>query len=133
MATIPQILPEFWPAQSWVIDEDDYSTLRWEIGNPLPKPLEAEIRAHSSEVDALLADRAQRERQQQALNDAPDYLLSAIETLIMGLAELRRVANDIRDTAVPAAHTGSYTSWDTNVVSRIVALRQRIIDLRAIG
>lgn len=133
MATIAEILPRFWPAQAWTITEDDYGTLDWRPENTLPKPLEAEIRAHSAEVDAILADEAQRDRQQRGLNDAPDYLLKAIETLIDGLVEIRRVVNDIRSTVVAQAHTGSFTAWDAEIVSRIAALRQKVIDLRNIA
>ena len=132
MATIAEILPRFWLNQEWSINEDDYDTLSWLEGNSLTKPTEEEIRAHSTEVDALLADEAQRDRQQRALNDAPDYLLKTIETLIDGLGELRRVINDVRDTAVAQAHTGSYTAWNSSIVSRIVALKQRIVELRNI-
>lgn len=132
MATIAEILQRFWAGAEWTIEEDDYETLNWLPENGPTKPTEAEIRAHSAEVDALLADEGQRQRQQRALNDAPDYLLKTIETLIEGMVEIRRVVNDIRSTAVTAAHTGSYTAWDTAIVAKIAALRQRVIDLRQV-
>jgi hypothetical protein len=130
MASIAEILPRFWANQEWSIDEDNFLTLDWAPGNTLPKPTEGEIRAHSDEVDALLADEAQRDRQQRALADAPDYLLKAIEIMIDGMIEIRRVVNDIRSTAVGAAHTGSYTTWDATVVSKMAALKQKVTDLR---
>lgn len=133
MATIAQILSAHWPNQQWTIDEDDYATLMWDGENSRPKPTEAEIRGFSDEVDALLADEAQRSRQQRAMIDAPDYMLKVIEILIDGMVEIRRVVNDIRSTAVAQAHTGSYTAWDTNVVSRIAALKQKVVDLRNIS
>lgn len=132
MATISEILPRFWPGQEWTLDEDDYSTLNWYPTNPLPKPTEAEIRAHSNEVDALIADAAQRGRQQRGMYDAPDYLLKTVEILINGLVEIRRVINDVRNTATAASHTGTYTAWDAEIVSQISALRQKVQDLRNI-
>ena len=133
MATIPEILQRTWPGTEWTIDEDNYETLIWPAGNAVAKPTESDIRSHSDAVDALLADETQRSRQQQALQDAPDYLLKAIETLIEGMIEIRRAVNDIRNTMVGAAHTGSFTEWDAAIVSKIAALRQKVIDLRNIS
>src|SRR6266542_4099295 len=107
MATIAQILSEFWPGQVWRIDEDNYATLNWLITNPMAKPTEAAVRARSAEVDVLIASRAQLARQQQALNDSPDYLLKAVEVIIEGMIEIRRVLNDVRSTVVSGAHTGT--------------------------
>lgn len=133
MATIAQILAAHWPGQQWTIDEDNYSTLTWDGGNTRPKPSEAEIRGFSDQVDATVADQAQRSRQQRAMVDAPDYLLKVVETLIDGMVEIRRVINDMRSTIVAQAHTGSFTAWDNNVVSRLAALKQRVQDLRNIS
>lgn len=130
MATIPQILAAHWQGQQWTIDEDDYATLQWDGGNSIPKPTEAEIRGFSDEVDATLADQSRRARQQRSMSDAPDYLLKVVETLIDGMVEIRRVVNDIRSTVVAQAHTGSFTAWDNNIVSRIAALKQKVTDLR---
>lgn len=130
MATIAQILAAHWQGQQWTIDEDDYATLQWDGGNSRSKPTEAEIRGFSDEVDAVVADQAQRARQQRAMSDAPDYMLKVVETLIDGMVEIRRVVNDIRSTAVAQAHTGSFTAWDNNIVSRIAALKQKVTNLR---
>ena len=130
MATIAQILPRFWAGAEWSIDGDNYGTLAWAAGNSLTKPTESEIRAHSAEVDVLISGEQQRYRQQAAMNDTPDYMLRVIETLIDGMIEIRRVVNDARSTAVAAAHTGSYTAWDSTVVSKLTALKQKVTDLR---
>lgn len=130
MATIPQILNYIYPGMQWTIQEDDYDTLIWEAGNATPKPTEAEIRANAAAVDILVADAERQARQQRAMADAPDYLLRAIEILIDAMIEIRRVVNDIRTTAVVSAHTGSYTAWDSTVVNRIAALKQKVTDLR---
>lgn len=133
MAMLCDILTYFWPNTQYTVGEDDYSTLNWYPENTLPKPTEEEIRAHSAETDALLADMQQRVRQQNAMeSEFPDYLLKIVETLIDGLAEIRRVVNDIRNTATPASHVGDYTAWDAEVVSRITALYQRVRQLRQI-
>lgn len=131
MATIAEILAHSWPGAEWTIAGDDYDSLQW-FTSTVTKPTEAEIRAFDSEVTAAIADRDKKDRQQRALDDAPDYLLRALETLIHGMAEIRRVVNDIRSTVVPAAHTGDFTAWDSDVVAKIVALRQKVTDLRNI-
>ncbi|CAB4192676.1 hypothetical protein UFOVP1244_61 [uncultured Caudovirales phage] len=132
MAKIEEILPEFWKNQEWTIDEDDYSTLNWMKGSTLPKPSESEIRNHSDEVDSLIADRAQRRRQQISLDDSGDWILKVFETYIDTFIEFRRVINDIRNTAVSQAHTGSYTSWDNDVISRMAAIKNKITNARNI-
>lgn len=133
MATIPQILSCFWQGAEWRVDGDEYATLDWAAANTLPKPTESEIRARSSEADVIIADTEQRARQQRAMIDAPDYLLKAIEILIEGMVEIRRVVNDIRTTTIPAAHTGDFTTWDSSTVAKIAALRQKVIDLRNVS
>lgn len=129
MATISEILSYAFPNAEWVITGDDYDSLQW-LTPGVVKPTEAELRAISTEVDGVVADRDKRNRQQQALADAPDYMLCAIETLIQGMAEIRRVINDVRSTVVPAAHTGDFTEWDSDIIAKIVSLRQKVIDLR---
>lgn len=133
MATIPQILSLFWQDSEWTMQEDDYGTLQWFPGNAVEKPSESAIRARSSEADAAISLAERRNRQQRAMNDAPDHLLTAIEILIDGLVEVRRVVNDIRSTTLPAAHTGDFTAWDAQIVSRIAALRQKVANLRNIN
>jgi hypothetical protein len=133
MATIPQILQHIYPGNEWTIQEDDYATLWWSPNNtPSVKPTEAEIRANSDAADILVAAMERQGRQQRAMADAPDYLLTAIDILIQGMVEIRRVVNDIRNTATAGSHTGSYTSWDNDVVTKIGALRQKVQDLRDI-
>ena len=133
MATIPQILQYVYPGTEWTIDEDDYATLVWGPSNtPSTKPDEAEIRANSEAVDVLVAAADKQARQQRALADAPDYMLRAFEIYIEGLIEIRRVVNDIRNTMVAQAHTGDFTAWDTAVVNKIAAMRQKLLDKRNI-
>lgn len=132
MAYISAILPYFWPGTEWTIDEDDYNTLRWAPSNVLAKPTEGEIRSHSDAVDALISDEEQRRRQQRGMADSPDYLLKAIEVIVQGMMEIRRVVDDIRSTAVAQAHTGTYTAWDANIASKTSALAQKVRDLRQI-
>jgi len=132
MAVISDILSEIWPGKEWSITEDDYSTLVWFESNSIPKPLESEIRSHSSAVDAIVADKRQRARQQAGLIDSTDYLLKVIETFVDALIETRRVINTDRSTIVAQAHTGSFTTWDTNVVARLTAIKQRVDNLRNI-
>lgn len=128
VATISDILARVWAGSEWTISDDDYSSLNWISVST--KPTESEIRSHSDAVDALISDEKQRLRQQRGMSDSPDYLLRVVETLIDGMVELRRVINDIRTTMVAGAHTGTFTSWDSNVVSRIAALQQKVTDLR---
>ena len=131
MATIPEILQYIYPGTEWTIEEDDYATLVWGPSNtPAIKPSEAEIRANSEAVDVLVQAADKQARQQRAMADAPDYLLRAIEILIEGMIEIRRVVNDIRNTTLDQAHAGDFTTWDTAVVNKIAALRQKVIDLR---
>lgn len=132
MATIAEILQHIWPGTEWTVDDDDYATLNWAAGNGVTKPTEEEIRSHDAEVDAVISDEGRLNRQQRAMPDAPDYLLKTVETLIDGLIEIRRVVNDLRTTIVSQAHTGSFTSWDNDVVTKIANLKQRIADLRNI-
>lgn len=51
MLTITQILVLKWPSQQWSIDGDDYSTLRWNPNNELPKPTLEEIEAVRVEAE----------------------------------------------------------------------------------
>ena len=130
MATISQILGKFWPGSEWILDAEDYTTLNWMPGNVAPKPTEAEILARSAETDTLLASEAKLRREQNAMQDTPDYLLKVVETQIDALIEIRRVVNDLRSTIVSAAHTGDFTAWDSDVVSRVTALRQWVTNKR---
>jgi len=132
MAVISEILTEIWPGSQWSITEDDYSTLVWNQTNSVAKPLESEIRSHSDAVDATISDRRQRGRQQAGLVDSTDYLLKVIETFIDALIEIRRVINTDRSTIVAQAHTGSFTPWDTNVIARLSAIKQKVDNLRNI-
>lgn len=131
MATIAEILANNWPGTEWTITGDDYDSLQW-FSSGTSKPTEQEIRDLSSATDTVLAERNRKNRQQQALNDAPDYLLHAIEVLIRGLVEIRRVVNDVRSTVVPAAHSGEFTAWDSDVGHQNATLLQKVIDLRNI-
>jgi hypothetical protein len=63
MITIAQILSEMWPGQGWVIDEDDYETLRWMDYNDQPKPTLEEIEAVRVQAEVSLEwKRIRRER-----------------------------------------------------------------------
>lgn len=134
MATLAQILSRRFPRNQWTLQEDDYSTLDWDAGNPAPKPAEAEIRALSDEVDDDLAQENRKRRQQQALMvDNVDAVLRALEIIIKGQAELYRVVNDLRGKVQPAALSGTLTSYDSAVIQAVSALRTRIDEIRAMS
>ena len=130
MATIAEILLEVWPGNEWTIYEDDYSVLVWDQVNSIAKPSESDIRSHSDAVDVIVADKKRRARQQSGLADSTDYLLRIIETFIDALIEIRRVINTDRSTIVSQAHTGNFTSWDTNIIARMSAIKQKVDSLR---
>ena len=132
MATISEILSRFWPGTEWTITSNDYATLIWYPSNQVEKPSETEILSHSTETDTIISNESKARRQQVAMNDAPDYLLKAIEILINGMVEIHRVIQDIRNTIVAQAHTGDFTTWDVDAVQKIQNLRARIQELRNI-
>lgn len=121
MATIAQILPEFFPGNEWTIDGDDYATLRW--FGPDPKPDEATIRANSDATDLIVADKVRREEQQRALNDAPDYLLTGFEIIIAALVDIRKV--------ILLRHSTAASQFDQDVINKVVAMRNKIAAIRA--
>lgn len=87
MPTIAQILSVKWPDAKWSINEDDYSTLRWQ-SRDIPKPNESEIRAHSIEIDTERdKGRKAKEREQKLLRKQGD-LIETIEILAVTLANL---------------------------------------------
>ena len=87
MATISDILGIKWPDPGWTIDGDDYAALKWYRGDP--KPTEAEIRAYSAEVDAILAQKnllvAAEERLLQA---GPAQFLIFVQTSVAGFTAI---------------------------------------------
>lgn len=121
MATIAQILPEFFPGNAWIIDGDDYATLPW--FGPDPKPDEATIRANSAATDLIVADYEHRQAQQFALNDAPDYLLTAFEIIISALVDIRKV--------ILLRHPAATSDFDANVINRVIAMRDKIATIRS--
>ncbi len=92
MATISDILGIKWPDPGWTIDGDDYAALKWYRGDP--KPTEAEIRAYSAEVDAILAQKnllvAAEERLLQA---GPAQFLMFVQTCIEGFTSVYESAS----------------------------------------
>lgn len=88
MAGISEILSKKWRGAQWSLRGDDYSTLTWESVNKLPKPTEAEIRAFSTEVDAILIDESDRSYQQRVFIEL-DGFLTCMETLMKALDEVQ--------------------------------------------
>lgn len=115
MATISEILARKWPGQEWSLAGDDYATLVW--GGPAPKPTEAEIRAFSAEVDALIAAEAKAERKLNAIVTS-DSLLQALEILADAVADLQAKA---RVTSALAASS----------VNKITSLAAKLAQIRA--
>lgn len=111
MATLSEILPRKWPGAEWTLTEDNYTTLVWISASP--KPTEAEIRAFSAEVDALVAAERTAERHRSLL-DRADAVLLAFEVL----------AAAIDDLQTRLVVTGQ-------VANRIDTLRTRLADIRA--
>lgn len=134
MATFAQILEHKFPGTEWTIRGDEYDTLIWADGNASPKPTEEELRVFNDEVDAAVADRRRKARQQAAFaSDTPDdYTLRAFEIAIDALAEMYRIIQDMRAKIRPEARTAAFDAWDAQTIQRVNALRQRIQELREI-
>ena len=139
MATIVQILPRRWPGMWWTIDGDDYATLVWfdSHNSPTAKPTEAEIRAWSASVDAEIALEERAQRQQDALNgDSVDAILTALERIIKGEAEIKRKIDnlivELKDTSFVGNVKTNLSPWNSSIVANIQAVLNRIDDIRLI-
>lgn len=139
MATIADILTRHWPGMWWKIDGDDYATLVWfdSHNSPTEKPSEDEIRAWSTTVDGEMEAEERANRQQAALNsDSNDAILTVIERLIKGEAELKRKIDDLITNLQAQAIIGGSKSvlspWNTTVIANIQAVVTRIDEIRNI-
>ena len=139
MATIKQILVRRWPGMWWTLDGDDYATLVWfdSHNSPTLKPTEAEIRAWSESVDAEIALEERAQRQQDALNgDSVDAILTALERIIKGEAEIKRKIDnlivELKDTSFVGNVKTNLSPWNSSIVANIQAVLNRIDDIRLI-
>ena len=90
------------------LNSDDYALLQWE--GPNPKPTEAEIRAFSAEVDAVIAQRQLYRRFMNAIQDT-DNLLQALEFLTAAVQDLQSRAGVTGQVANRVtAHSGKLTT-----------------------
>jgi hypothetical protein len=70
MITIANILSEMWPGQSWSIDGDDYSKLRWSNNNSEPKPTLEQIEAVRAEAEVSIGWKRIRNERQKLLTNS---------------------------------------------------------------
>ena len=118
MATLIEILSVKWPGIGATTTGDDYATLRWEGEGPPPS--EAEIRAFSGEVDAILAARAAKTAAETALmqvDPAPFLLL-----VQMSVASFTAIYECV--DAETKARLDAHAGWQAAIAARDHALGQ---------
>lgn len=117
MAKIAEVLARKYPNQTWSILDDDYNTLTWLAGNPLPKPTLDEINALRATVDAEIdTETTARKRRDKIVEEDPARLLTILDAIVAALIDTR---SKIRASAI----TGSF---DATVTSNLTAAQTLI-------